>query len=103
MPLLDGIALRAVGQAETLVRLGLRQRAAVAPLTGGSATIGIDPALEPASVALSMCIGGSILPRPTGSLPPRSPAMSLMQLENQKGSLRSMHNTMGKVTGIGAG
>jgi allantoin racemase len=45
VPLLDGIAC-AVGQAETLVRLGLRQRAAVAPLTGGSTTIGIDPALS---------------------------------------------------------
>ena len=45
VPLLDGIAC-AVGQAETLVRLGLRQRTAVAPLTGGSATIGIDPALS---------------------------------------------------------
>jgi allantoin racemase len=45
VPLLDGIAC-VVGQAETLVRLRLRQRAAVAPLTGGSATIGIDPALS---------------------------------------------------------
>jgi len=45
VPLLDGIA-SAVGQAETLVRLGLRQRAAVAPLIGGSTTTGIDPALS---------------------------------------------------------
>jgi allantoin racemase len=45
VPLLDGIAC-AVGQVETLVRLGLRQRVAVPPLTGGSATIGIDPALS---------------------------------------------------------
>ena len=45
VPLLDGIAC-AVGQAETLVRLGLRPRAAIRPLTGGSATIGIDPALS---------------------------------------------------------
>jgi allantoin racemase len=45
VPLLDGIAC-AVGQAETLVRLGLRQRTAVAPLTGGSTTIGIHPALS---------------------------------------------------------
>ena len=45
VPLLDGIAC-AVGQAETLVRLGLRQRADVAPLTGGSTTTGIDPALS---------------------------------------------------------
>ncbi|MEJ0015904.1 MAG: aspartate/glutamate racemase family protein [Acetobacteraceae bacterium] len=45
VPLLDGIAC-AVGQAETLVRLGLRQRAAVAPLTGGSTTSGVDPALS---------------------------------------------------------
>ena len=45
VPLLDGIAC-AVGQAETLVRLGLRQRAAVAPLTGGSTTTGIDPILS---------------------------------------------------------
>ena len=44
-PLLDGIAC-AVAQAETLVRLGLRQRIAVAPLTGGSATTGIDPTLS---------------------------------------------------------
>jgi allantoin racemase len=44
-PLLDGIAC-AVAQAETLVRLGLRQRVAVAPLTGGSATTGIDPQLS---------------------------------------------------------
>jgi allantoin racemase len=44
VPLLDGIAC-AVGQAETLVRLGLRQRAAAAPLTGGATTVGIDPAL----------------------------------------------------------
>jgi Aminoacyl-tRNA editing domain len=43
------------GRAETLVRLGLRQRVAVPPLTGGSATIGIGA--EPASVALSTCIG----------------------------------------------
>jgi hypothetical protein len=40
---------------ETLVRLGLRQRVAVAPPTDGSATIGIGA--EPASVALSTCIG----------------------------------------------
>ena len=45
VPLLDGIAC-AVSQAETLVRLGLRPRAAVSALTGGSATIGIDPALS---------------------------------------------------------
>ena len=45
VPLLDGIAC-AVGQVETLVRLGLRQRVAVPPLTGGSTTIGIDPALS---------------------------------------------------------
>jgi allantoin racemase len=44
VPLLDGIEC-AVGQAETLVRLGLRQRAPAAPLTGGSTAIGIDPAL----------------------------------------------------------
>jgi allantoin racemase len=44
VPLLDGIAC-AVGQAEALVRLGLRQRATVAPLTGG-ATTGIEPALS---------------------------------------------------------
>jgi allantoin racemase len=45
VPLLDGIAC-AVGQAETLVRLGLQRRVAVPPLTGGSATIGIHPALR---------------------------------------------------------
>jgi len=45
VPLLDGIAC-AVGQAEMLVRLGLHQAVATAPLTGGSATIGIDPALS---------------------------------------------------------
>ena len=45
VPLLDGIAC-AVGQTETLVRLGLRQRVAVAPLTGGSTTTGIDPSLS---------------------------------------------------------
>jgi allantoin racemase len=45
VPLLDGIAC-AVGQAETLVRLGLRQRTAVAPLTDASTTTGIDPALS---------------------------------------------------------
>jgi allantoin racemase len=46
VPLLDGIAC-AVGQAETLVRLGLRQRLlADPPLTGGSTTIGIHPALR---------------------------------------------------------
>ena len=45
VPLLDGIAC-AVGQAETLVRLGLRQRAAAMPLTGGSTTTGIDPTLS---------------------------------------------------------
>ncbi len=45
VPLLDGIAC-AVGQAETLVRLGLHQRTAIASLTGGNATIGIDPALS---------------------------------------------------------
>jgi allantoin racemase len=45
VPLLDGIAC-AVGQAETLVRLGLRQRTAMAPLTGGSTTTGIDPKLS---------------------------------------------------------
>ena len=44
VPLLDGIAC-AVGQTETLVRLGLHQRVAVAPLTGGTAT-GIDPSLS---------------------------------------------------------
>jgi allantoin racemase len=44
-PLLDGIAC-AVGQAETLVRLGLSQRAAIAPLAGVSAAIGINPALS---------------------------------------------------------
>ena len=57
VPLLDGIAC-AVGQAETLVRLGLRQRAAVAPLTGGSATIGIDPPLSQRTVALSAALAG---------------------------------------------
>jgi allantoin racemase len=45
VPLLDGIAC-AVGQAETLVRLGLRQAAVVAPSIGGSTTSGIDPALS---------------------------------------------------------
>jgi allantoin racemase len=45
VPLLDGIAC-AVGQAEMLVRLGLHQRSAIASLTGGSATIGIDAALS---------------------------------------------------------
>jgi allantoin racemase len=45
VPILDGIAC-AVGQAENLVRLGLRQRTAVLPLTGGSVTTGIDPALS---------------------------------------------------------
>jgi allantoin racemase len=45
VPLLDGIAC-AVGQAETLVRLGLRPRAAVSALAGGNATSGIDPALS---------------------------------------------------------
>ena len=45
VPLLDGIAC-AVGQAETLVRLRLRQRAAVAPLIGAGTTIGIDAALS---------------------------------------------------------
>lgn len=44
VPLLDGIAC-AVGHAEMLVRLGLQQRAAAAPLTGGSTAIGIDAAL----------------------------------------------------------
>ena len=45
VPLLDGIAC-AVGQTETLVRLGLHQRVAVAPLTGGSTATGIDPSLS---------------------------------------------------------
>ena len=45
VPLLDGIAC-AVGQAETLVRLGLHPRVAVPPLKGRSATIGIDPSLS---------------------------------------------------------
>jgi allantoin racemase len=45
VPLLDGIAC-AVGQAELLVRLGLRQRAGVPPLTGGNTTAGVDPALS---------------------------------------------------------
>ena len=45
VPLLDGIAC-AVGQAEIIVRLGLCQRAAVLPLTGGSATTGVDTALS---------------------------------------------------------
>jgi allantoin racemase len=45
VPLLDGIAC-AVGQAQMLVRLGLRQRAAAAPLTGGSTATGIDQALS---------------------------------------------------------
>jgi allantoin racemase len=44
VPLLDGIAC-AVGQADTLVRLGLRQRVAATPLTGRTTT-GIDPALS---------------------------------------------------------
>ena len=45
VPLLDGIAC-AVGQTETLVRLGLHQRVAAAPLTGGSTATGIDPSLS---------------------------------------------------------
>jgi allantoin racemase len=45
VPLLDGIAC-AVGQAELLVRLRLRQRIAAMPLAGGSTTVGIDPALS---------------------------------------------------------
>ena len=45
VPLLDGIAC-AVGQTETLVRLGLQQRVTVAPLTGGGTATGIDPSLS---------------------------------------------------------
>ncbi len=45
VPLLDGIAC-AVGQTETLVRLGLHQRVTVAPLTGGSTATGIDRSLS---------------------------------------------------------
>jgi allantoin racemase len=45
VPLLDGIAC-SVGQAEMLVRLGLRQRTAVPLLSGGSTATGIDPALS---------------------------------------------------------
>jgi MFS family permease len=45
VPLLDGIAC-AVGQTEALVRLGLHQRIAVAPLTSGSTATGLDPSLR---------------------------------------------------------
>ena len=45
VPLLDGIAC-AVGQTETLVRLGLHQQLAVAPLSSGSTATGIDPSLS---------------------------------------------------------
>jgi allantoin racemase len=45
VPLLDGIAC-AVGQAETLVRVGLHRRSAAQTLTGGNGAIGIDPALS---------------------------------------------------------
>ena len=45
VPLMDGIAC-AVGQAETLVRLGLSQRVDGPPLASASTAIGIDSALS---------------------------------------------------------